>query len=263
MVKQTISWFRRYWNDPNVLALFALLTLVIFIFATLSKILIPVFASIVIAYLLQWAVERLERYMPRRLAVLLVCIGFLALLAVAIIGILPPLWRQLSNLANELPNTIGKGQALLMHLPERYPDYISSSQMQQFLNEFKLQLGRLGQMLLSASITFIPSMIAVVIYLVLVPLLVYFFLMDKNKILQWFTPYLPRNRRLISQVWHEVHAQIGKYIAGKLIEMAIVWVVCFIVFWGMGLQYAGFRSKLFVRLISKPQHNNACKNKRN
>jgi putative permease len=49
---------------------------------------------------------------------------------------------------------------------------------------------------------------------------------------------MPARRRLISQVWEEVHEQIGNYIRGKVLEIVIVGSVCYLVFSIMGLQYA-------------------------
>jgi putative permease len=116
--------------------------------------------------------------------------------------------------------------------------------MEQLLAEFRLELASVGQNVLSASVSSIPSIIAVVIYLVLVPLLVYFFLMDRYRITRWLKHYLPTQRRLISQVWSEVYAQIGNYVRGKVLEMIIVWIVCYMAFVLLGLQYAMLLSAL-------------------
>lgn len=245
MVQHIRNQFKRLFNNPDVVALFLLLAGIILVFLIFGEIVKPILASIVIAYLLQWLVTHLKRLgVPHILAVILSYAIFVALVTVALLGLLPMLWRQLSNMVTELPNTIGHAQGVLMNLPERYPSYISPLQLQQYIEEFKLELAKYGQLVLSFSLSSIPSVLAVVIYLVLVPLLVYFFLMDQQKILDWLSRYLPRRRRLICQVWDEVHEQIGNYVGGKIIEMAIVWLVCYIAFWIMGLQYAMLLSAL-------------------
>lgn len=245
MIKYVTNWLRRYFSDPDIVALFLLIATIVLIFIIFGDILLPVLASIVIAYLLQWGVRYLEKIrVPHILAVLLVYVIFVAAVFFALLGLLPSLWHQLSNMVNEFPTTLGKGQALLMHLPERYPNYFSPTQIQQFLAEFKLELARLGQIILSLSLASITSAITIIVYLVLVPMLVYFFLMDQSVILQWFGRYLPKHRSVISQVWGEVHTQIGNYVGGKFIEIIIVWVASYIVFWIMGLKYAMLLSAL-------------------
>lgn len=239
MVQMISDWFRRYFDDPEVVALFFLLAGIILIFFAFGSILMPIVASIVLAYLLQWGVSGLEKLrIPRVISVIVVYAIFLASVCVALFGLLPLLWHQLTALVNELPNTLGKAQTALMLLPKRYPDYLTPDQIQQLLDQFKLEFGRFGQWVLSTSLASIPSLVALIVYLVLVPMLVYFFLMDRQQIILWFSRYLPKRRRLIRNVWKEVHTQIGNYVSGKFVEMLIVWLACYIIFWILGLQYA-------------------------
>lgn len=239
MVNLIANWLKRYFSDPEVAMLWLLVAFVVAIFALFGKMLVPVVASVIIAYLLYWFIAQLERWhCPHKLAVIIVYVLFLSSLVLALLGLLPLLWRQLSNMVNELPNTMEKGQAFLLHLADRYPNYISVEQLQQLLASSKADIAHMGQFILSASLASIPSIIVIAIYLVLLPLLVYFFLMDRKIIIQWLTRYLPKKRRLIQQVWQEVYEQIGNYVRGKVLEMFIVWVASYLAFVLMGLNYA-------------------------
>jgi putative permease len=239
MLQLVKAWLMRYILDPELAILWLFLLFIVLIFSFLGKILAPVFVSVVIAYLLQWPISSLEKLrLPRLAAVLGVYICFLGIVILGIIGLLPLLFRQLSNLVAELPNTAARGQELLLYLPTRYPDYISAAQIQELILQFKSGLTHFGQWILSASLIYIPNIIAFAIYFVLVPLLVYFFLLDQKKILAWFIQYLPKRRRLISQVWTEVYEQTGNYVRGKALEMLIVWIVTYLAFTVLGLQYA-------------------------
>lgn len=239
MLQLVKNWFARYFLDPELAILWLFLLFIIIVFASLGKILAPVFVSVVMAYLLQWPISSLEKlHLPRIAAVLVVYISFVGLVILAIVGLLPLLFRQLSNLISELPVMAAKGQALLLYLPTRYPGYTSASQIQEWISQFKGELTHTGQGILSASLGYIPNVIAFAIYFVLVPLLVYFFLLDEKKIITWLTQYLPEKRRLISQVWTEVLTQTGNYVRGKALEMLIVWIITYLAFAILGLQYA-------------------------
>lgn len=239
MLQLVKNWFTRYILDPELAILWLFLLFIVIVFASLGKILAPVFVSVVIAYLLQWPISSLERLkLPRIAAVLGVYVSFVGLVILGIVGLLPLLFRQLSNLIAELPAMAAKGQALLYYLSTRYPGYTSANQIQEWITQFKAQLTHSGQGLLSASLGYIPNIIAFAIYFVLVPLLVYFFLLDEKKIITWLIQYLPEKRRLISQVWTEVLTQTGNYVRGKALEMLIVWIVTYLSFAILGLQYA-------------------------
>ena len=81
----------------------------------------------------------------------------------------------------------------------------------------------------------VVGVLTILVYLVLMPMLVFFFLKDKNQILAWFSGFLPRERPLANQVWEEVDRQIGNYARGKMWEIFIVGSVTYTVFKFLGL----------------------------
>ena len=87
-------------------------------------------------------------------------------------------------------------------------------------------------------------MSALIILLVLVPVLVFFFLKDKQGIVAWFVSYLPQQRSLVASVWSEVEGQIANYVRGKAVEILIVGGVSYITFVVLGLQYAALLATL-------------------
>lgn len=245
MLQLIKAWLSRYILDQELAILWLFLLFIIIVFALLGNILAPVLVSIVIAYLLQWPISSLQRLrLPRLAAVLSVYVSFISLVVLGIVGLLPLLFRQLSNLVSELPNMAARGQEILLFLPTRYPAYLSATQIQDWIIQFKSGLTHFGQWLLSASLLYIPNLIAFAIYFVLVPLLVYFFLLDEKKIIAWITQFLPEKRRLISQVWKESYEQTGNYVRGKALEMLIVWIATYLAFVLLNLQYAMLLSVL-------------------
>jgi putative permease len=158
--------------------------------------------------------------------------------------LMPLLWRQLSTLFNELPRMLGEWQSLFLLLPERYPNLISDAQVLQLTEAISGEAGKFGQWALSFSLSSLPLLVSIMIYLVLVPILVFFFLKDREVIGAWFRSYLPRERTLITQVALEMNQQIANYIRGKFIEILIVGVVTYIAFAALGLNYAALLALL-------------------
>ncbi len=242
------SWANRYFSDPQIIILIFLLILGFFTFYYLGDMLTPVFAAVVIAYLLEGMVTGLQRFRtPRIIAVISVFCFFLAALVILLIGLLPMLSRQLAQLAQDLPSMVAKGQKQLMLLPQKYPDFISESQIRQFLTFITSELTALGQYAFSISLASVRGAISLLIYLILVPLMVFFFLKDKHVILGWLGSLLPEERALAAEVWNEVNLQIGNYIRGKMWEILIVWGVSYVTFKLLNLQFTMLLS-LFVGL---------------
>lgn len=237
---QLISdWFRRQLSDPQVVILMVLLIIGVTSILVLGNMLAPVLASAVIAYLLEGLVSLMERWkIPRIVAVLLVFLIFMIFLFFLLFGLLPLLWQQVGQLFQQLPSMISWSQRELLRLPERYPDFISEQQVVDLINTLRSELTTLGQRILSLSVSSVPGLISIVVYMFLMPLLVFFFLKDKDRLLQWSTSFLPEDRRLASEVWQEVDLQIGNYVRGKVWEIFIVWAVSYVTFAILGLDFS-------------------------
>lgn len=233
------EWFQRHFSDPQVIILFFILLAGTVAIWTLGRIMAPVIASVVIAYLLEGLVGFLERRrIPRLAAVLIVFLTFMACLIFLLFGLLPQLSYQVGQVFSELPAMFGRGQRQLMLLPEKYPDFISQEQVVALVRFLQTELGRLGQKVLSVSVASVRGLVTFLVYLVLLPLMVFFFLKDKQPILRWISRFLPDNRDLTEQVWKNVDRQIGNYIRGKFWEILIIWVTSYLVFFLLDLNYA-------------------------
>ncbi|MEJ1355030.1 MAG: AI-2E family transporter [Candidatus Sedimenticola sp. (ex Thyasira tokunagai)] len=233
------DWFKRYFSDPEVIFLALLLIGGFAVVITMGDMLAPVLASLVIAYLLEGVVSLTERRgVPRLAAVLIVFIAFLLFLVLTLFGLLPQLSRQLTQLFQQIPSMITEGQAILMRLPERYPEVISVAQIQEIIGVLRREITVMGQSVLSLSLSSVVGVITVLVYLILMPLLVFFFLKDKRLILDWVVGFLPSKREFADTVWQDVDRQIANYVRGKFWEIIIVGATSFVTFTFMGLQYA-------------------------
>jgi putative permease len=84
----------------------------------------------------------------------------------------------------------------------------------------------------------VVGLLTIVVYLILMPMLVFFFLKDKDLLINWFQKYMPRHRRIAYKVWHEVDRQVSNYVRGKFWEVVIIWSVSFATFSAFNLNYA-------------------------
>ena len=232
------EWFRRYFSDPQVVILALLLVAGFAVVLTMGDMLAPVLAAVVIAYLLEGVAGFLERCGASRIsAVLLVFSLFMAVLLFVMFGLLPLLSTQLAQLVKELPAMLNEGREALMRLPERYPNYIAEEQVEQLISGFRGELVAVGQKAVSYSLASVKSLITLMVYLILVPLLVFFFLKDKQMLLDWAAGLLPKQRALAVEVWREVNLKFVGYVRGKILEILVVWAASYASFAAFGLNY--------------------------
>jgi putative permease len=233
------DWFRRYFSDPQVIFLSVALLVGFGVVLTMGNMLAPVLASIVIAYLLEGLVGFLERLgSPRLAAVLTVYVAFMAFVVLVLLWVMPLVSRQVTDLVQQLPNMISRGQQVLMQLPERYGEFVTAAQVQDVIDAVRAEIAGFGQRVLSWSLASVVGIITLAVYLVLMPLLVFFFLKDRDLIIGWFKGYLPQHRRIAGTVWRDVDRQISNYIRGKFWEVLAVWAAAYLAFYTLTLKYA-------------------------
>ena len=312
------NWFKRTFNDPQVVILAVLLVVGFVVVLVLGKILAPLLAAVVLAYLLEGLVVKLQRLrVPRLPSVMIVYLLFLAFFVVVLLVVTPYVAQQSVKLLQRMPAMIEKSQdAMLEYLEERNKtDGTSVNETPEPLPspvestvDINGQLHRAVQGT-DSTMTFIPvptnslvttnavastnapnagftfsfpfrelepdpsqttseenikwvtklinerlaemgtfvakritewgkGIITLVVYLVLVPILIFFFLKDKTRIKNYLARFLPDDRKLATSVWSEVDVQLGNYVRGKFLEILIVWGVTFSTFNILGLQYA-------------------------
>jgi len=239
MLRLVNNWYHKHFNDPQV----AILALLLLFSATLlyfiGDILTPLLAAIIIAYLLDGVVLKcVELKIPRFIAIIGTFSLFIVFLIVVSIILAPLMIRQGTQFVLEIPKMFTQGQDTLMQLPEKYPNIISQDQVAELLAGIRAQITDFSQTVVSFSLSSVSDLLTFMVYLVIVPLLIFFFLMDKDKILNWFKNFLPNDRKLVSEVWNEMNGKIAGYVRGKFMEIMLVWLVSYVTFLVFGLNYA-------------------------
>lgn len=244
MIDVIKGWFEKHFSDPQAIILISILIFGSILVLYWGSVLTPVLAGIVIAYVLEGLVLRLSNFgMPRFMAFLISYTLFITALALILFGLVPLVISQVSQLVTDFPHILDKVQQLILAIPERYPIF-ADQEIEKMLGSFSAELVGVGQKLVSVSLSSAVDVFTVMVYLVVVPLLVFFLLKDKAEILDWFRRFLPEDRGLAYSVWKEVDVKMGNYIRGKLLEVVIVGVATFIPLQFMGMNYAATMSLL-------------------
>lgn len=240
-----LDWIKRLFSDPQAVALLMVLLSGMIIILVFGGYLAPVLAALVLAYLLEGPVSMLEkRKFARRWSALVMAIALIVGIVLISFALLPVLTRQASQFMVEIPQLLVQMQSFLMTLPERYPAMLTPAQIEEILSAVLDDVGSLRKFLVSNSLLVGVGLLYFMIYLILVPLLVFFFLKDKDSILKWTLRYIPHSNALIQHVWDEVDRQLANYVRGKFVEILVVWFFTYITFMLLGLNYAMLLSVL-------------------
>ena len=239
------SWVERYFSDGEALILLVVLVAGFAAIIWFGRMLAPFFTALVLAFLLQGVVSALtRRRVPHLLAVIMVFLAFVSVLLTLAFILMPLIWNQLVGLVQETPRMFASGQGWLDQLQERFPNIVTPDQMQSWIGVAGREISQLGQRALTLSLTSLGNVMSLIIYLVLVPILVFFMLKDREALVGFTLSLLPQKRTLLTRIWHEMDRQIANYIRGKSIEIVIVGTVAYITFAFFGLPYTALLAVL-------------------
>ena len=238
-------WYQRYLSEEEAVLLLVLLAAAFVVMLAFGGILAPVFVAVILAYLMQGVANLLRnRGLPAEVSVAVSTGLFLGGFLAVLFGLAPLVWRQLVALVREAPAMIEAGRKVLVTLPEEYPVLFTQQQVNELTSVIQAEMTTMGQMLVTKGLTSIPSMLALLVYLILIPLMVFFFLKDREQLIGWFSGFLPEKRPLLDRIWQELNLQFANYARGKGIEVMIIGGASYLVFAIFSLNYAALLALL-------------------
>lgn len=233
------KWYERYLFEEESVLLLVLAVVSLALLATIGDILAPLLASLVFAYLVQGVVNLLCRLgMPPWLGFSVAFAVFVGLFFSVLLGLFPLVWKQSIGLLAEVPRMVGQVQDLLSVLPQRYPEIFSQAQVEQLLGAVQAEIALIGQTIVTKTLAGIPGFLTVMVYAVLVPIIVFFLLKDREQITRWFVTFLPDKRPLLRRIYAEMNVQFSNYARGKMVEIIVVGAVSYATFTWFGMRYA-------------------------
>ncbi|PVZ69666.1 AI-2E family transporter [Pelagibaculum spongiae] len=239
MVNMFASWYKRWSSNPQTVSLIMILLMSFAAFLFLGRYLTPIFAALIMAYVLDWTISRMHKAgVAKNVALTIAFSTFLGGMVLLVAVLTPLLWRQVSALISELPNMLNNAQTSIIELMQQYHMVMSPADIEKVSQLITEKAASYGQVLVSTSLSSISDLLTLVVYLVLLPVIVFFMLKDKKLLMEWFVSFMPSHHELAEQVWEEMNDQIGNYIRGKVAEILIVGGASYVVFALMGLNYA-------------------------
>ena len=232
------KFLARYFSNEEAIY-FGLLLLSSFLFIYLfGSILLPVLVSIVVAFLLNGLLSTLRSInLSHRISLFLTLFTFFSFY-VSLFFLLPSLGKQINSLIQSMPLIAIAFQENLELLSQAYPEIFSEDGVNTLFANLTSQFSSLLNNALGQLAGTISFLISTVFFVVLVPIMVFFFLKDKEVLLPMLTVLLPTKRGFMNTVFSEMNQQLFNYVTGKFIEMIIVGSVSYVVFLILGLPYA-------------------------
>lgn len=206
----------------------------------------PLLAAVLIAYVLDGIVVAVMAKLPIKRAVAsTLVIVFVMLLALAGLYAVPKLLFELRGLGDTLPKLGLVIEKAISNINAQIPEEIALDKEHVASRVGEVASGA-AEYLLNNTLNIAGDVFTVFLYFILIPLLVFFLLKDKDVLRASLVDALPSSAAL-RDLWIKVDEQFGSYVRGKVVETIIVG---FITWWGFlffDLNY-GFTLAMMVGL---------------
>ena len=238
MVKFLKNFFDTYFFKEEQYAALVLLLIALVLIYFIGSLITPFFIALLIAYLLNGAMAFFgSKGASKRTSLFLAFIIFTAFY-VSIFMLLPLITSQIGSLINELPAIANYVEKLAQSLLKAYPEIFSQSQVDGLAGSITSFFPTIAEQILIQMNAGFSAMMNALIYIILIPFFVFFFLKDKNEMIEYATYFLPKNSQLLSTLWSDLNIQLFGYIRGKALEMIIVGCITSLVFALIGVNYS-------------------------
>lgn len=234
----------------------ATLLMLFWALATTGSLLAPFVLAGVLAVMLDPVVDRMERRLPRSLAIVILFIPIVAAIGAAVFFGLPALGSQLRQLLERIPDLIERVADFLYDLRARLLAsdlrLIADDAMLQRLRDVEsADIGRwlqqrheeLGGRAWSGVLGLgrgVATLLTIFGYVVLTPVLLFYLLRDIDRMRERAVELFPRDRR---DTWTDFmaryYALVARYLRGQVIAASIVGVLTWLGLWALGFPYAG------------------------
>lgn len=238
MFQDIKRWFARLMRNRELAVLVLTVPTLAVIVYLLLDVLSALFVGVLFAYLLERPVRLLERHrFSRTLATGTIIVLLFLFLTLLVLLAFPTLTTQLADLVEQLPQTADVLTEITLSVNRHLPGFIGPIETDTLSENAKLYLADFGRTFLENTLASVSDIFTLIVYGVLMPLLVFFLLRDKQLIFAWLGKYIPHNK-VFGELYASVDEQFGAYIRGKVIEGGIIGLLTWLAFVFFGLNYS-------------------------
>jgi predicted PurR-regulated permease PerM len=216
------------------------------IITSLTYLFFLIVLSIFFAYLIEplvqlirrpFEVARRDNYMPRPLAIAAAYLIVFSTLGIAVAVLTPLVNAQIRQLTTNLPTYSSAIQRQFRDLSNRYERYRIPEAVQEQINTKAADVAAA----IGTGVTeFFISLATYLPWLILIPILAFFFLKDANFFRVSILRVFPSGdwRARMESIIHDVNTTLAAYTRAQLISCIVIGTICTVGFYLLGVNYA-------------------------
>ncbi|WP_174493025.1 chloramphenicol efflux transporter CxpE [Acinetobacter sp. Marseille-Q1623] len=228
------------------------IALILWVLYLLKPVVVPFIGAFLLAYLFSPIVEKLDKFLPRWLAISVVFVGIGIVLTWAMWFVVPLVWKQLIYARDSIPAAIHWVNYTLLpwvsqtfnvermeldtdQISKVVMEYVQTNYSADSIQAMALKIAQSGLSFISIGGT-----------IVLIPIIAFYFLLDWNRMLMSMRNLIPRAyEQSTLKIVGECHSVLGAFVKGQFLVMFLLGVV-----YAVGLQLVGLEVGLIIGMVA-------------
>lgn len=241
-------------HDRTLKRIFILagIALGLWILYLLKPVVVPFIAAFLIAYLFSSVVDKLDKFLPRWLAIATVFIGIGVLVTWAMWFLVPLIWKQLMYARDSIPASMHWINSTLLpwashtfnvehmeidtdQISKIAMDYVQTNYSADSVQAMALKIAQSGLNFIQIGGT-----------VVLIPIIAFYFMLDWNRMLDSLKGLIPKQYEASTlKIVGECHNVLGAFVKGQFLVMILLGIV-----YAVGLQLVGLEVGLIIGMVA-------------
>lgn len=227
--------FRRYYAHPEVYPLCVIILGLLLSLTFFLNQAAPFWISVILAYLLQYPIAYINRFYSYKASTIIVFFSTLSFLSIVLWISVPFLYLEATLLVENFPEFIG---AVYLSIEKASPFPISNLDHQTALSMLHEKNHAIFSQIAHFLLIHTPSAIHLLIYLVTIPVMIFFMSYDKHFFLERAVAILPQPCCVLKKIALESATQIDYYVKGKVVHMLAIGLISYLLLWFFGVHFA-------------------------
>ncbi len=186
-----------------------------------------IFISFVISYSLKpLQMKLINKGMSNKTSALIIILGFVALLTLIFSLIIPSIIRESKNLSA----TINEIENYILNFEHRFKKLKNNEIVDKIVQELTIRGNKTTENLTRKIFDWLLSIGEDFIYLLVIPIIVYYFLSDRDTITNRILVLLPaRSRNMVRKILKDIDKVLSRYVISQFFLCGLIGIITFII----------------------------------
>ena len=226
--------YKKWFTIKNIVCVLLLIAVVLFI-PQIMGIFLLFYSAFVVTSSMEPFIEKLQKFMNRKIAATIVVLAFMLLTFLTFIPILVASINEIISFCESLPKNIDTATTFITTKSAfgyRLADLLD-------LQDIMASMGGIAQNVVNKSIDITMNLAEICVFLIVFTMIVFYYALDKEYLEGKFVEFFPADMKASARsILETISLKVGAYVRTQVISMISVGVMVMIGLWILNIKYS-------------------------